>query len=195
MVTLGITGGLGAGKSTAARILEELGAYVFDADKVARDILLTDLDIQEELADEFGPGFISGGTVDTKKLGQIVFADEINQEFINDLIHPKVIDAFIREVETRKDDVDLFVVDAPLIFESGFENHLDYTALIYTKLRIRLSRALARGNLSADQIQKRIALQMSEEQKRELADFTLDNNGTPEELQAKIKDLYTRLTS
>jgi len=195
MVTLGVTGGIGSGKTTACQFLAEQGAYIFNADQVAKQILLTDEDVQEEIETEFGTSIRHNNQVDTQKLARIAFASEENQTTLNNILHPLVIENYLAQVEKQKDDQSLFVVDAPLIFESGFDGHLDYTALIYTKYKIRLSRAIQRGTLSREQILKRMELQMPDEEKRELANFVIENNGTIADLKQRMQQLYDELVS
>lgn len=193
MVTVGITGGLGAGKSTASKFLEEKGAYVFNADVVAKELLKSDPDIKKQLIDAFGMEIIKDGEIDSERLAKISFASEENQNIINNIVHPCVIEEFSKKLEELKNRYDLVIVDAPLIFESGFDSHLDYTVLIYSTYKTRLERALRRENLSREDILRRMELQMPEEEKRELASFIIENNGTIEQLKAAIDEFYQNL--
>ncbi|MGC9362969.1 MAG: dephospho-CoA kinase [Fidelibacterota bacterium] len=190
MVTLGITGGLGAGKSTACQRLKEKGAVIFDADKIAKEIL-KEPSVQKAIQDEFGIDVLHNGVVDTGKLARIAFANEENQSALNNIVHPYVIERFETMRETLADRDGLLVIDAPLIFESGIDGHLDHTVLIYSTMKLRIARALRRGNLTREQILQRMALQMPEEEKRELADFVVENNSTVEHLYEEIDKLYT----
>jgi len=192
VVTIGITGGLGSGKSTACQRLKEKGAIVFDADTVAKE-LLKRTDIQEQLIDEFGADIIHNGNIDTAKLAKVAFSSEKNQTVLNNIIHPLVIDQFEQLRDEVSDKEELLVMDAPLIFESGIDVHLDHTILIYSKMKLRIARALRRGNLSREQILQRMALQMPEEEKRELASFVIENNGSIEQLYASVDKLYSEL--
>ena len=193
MVTLGVTGGLGSGKSTACHFLEEMGATIFDADRVAKQILLVEKEVQEQLIEAFGNAVLREDSIDTAKLAQVAFANEENQTVLNDIIHPRVIEAFERLAGEKRDAIGLLVVDAPLIFESGFNNHLDHTLLIYTRFKIRMNRAMRRGTLSREDILRRIALQMPEEEKRELASYVIENNGDMGQLRQSLEKLYQEL--
>jgi len=195
VVTLGVTGGIGSGKTTACRFLAACGAYVFDADQTAKKLLDSNLEVQQQVADEFGQDIIKDGKVDTAKLAQRAFVSEISQRQLNDILHPRVIESFQETAARLSKKYELIAVDAPLIFESGFESRLDHTLLIYTKYKFRLERALRRGNLSREEILRRMDLQMPEEDKRELATFVIENNGTEEQLKIAIGDLYKKLTS
>lgn len=193
MVTLGITGGLGSGKSSACQRLKEKGAVIFDADNIAKDILLTIPEVQEKIAEVFGEATIKNGVVDNQKLAEIAFSNEEKQATLNNIIHPFVIEEFEKKRESMQNREGLLIIDAPLIFESGLDSHLDYTVLIYTTYKLRIARAIRRGNLSRDQILKRMDLQMPEEAKRELASFVIENNGSIEHLYEEIDKLYNKL--
>jgi dephospho-CoA kinase len=193
VITLGITGGLGSGKSSACQRLKEKGAVIFDADNIAKEILLTVPEVQDKIAEVFGEAIIKNGVVDNQKLAAIAFSNEENQAALNNIIHPFVIEEFEKERESMQNREGLLVIDAPLIFESGLDSHLDYTVLIYATYKLRIARAIRRGNLSRDQILKRMDLQMPEEAKRELASFVIENNGPIEHLYEEIDKLYNEL--
>lgn len=192
MVTIGITGGLGAGKSTACQRLKERGAIIFDADAVAKETL-QEPQIQEQLIDEFGAEIVRNGIVVASQLARIAFVNEENQSTLNNIVHPCVIERFEKLREDLGVRDGLLVMDAPLIFESGIDGHLDHTVLIYSTMKLRIARALRRGNLTREQILQRMALQMPEEEKRELADFVVENNSTIEHLYGEIDKLYSEI--
>ena len=196
MLRIGLTGGIGTGKSTASKILSDLGAYIFDADKEAKDILLSNETIKNELISEFGSDIMTGdGKVDNNKLARVAFQDQDHQLRLNTIIHPyvfKEIDkCFDKEIENGNHDV--FVVDAALIYESGADTHMDYVIVITTLIKIRMERALARETLNREEILKRIDLQWPEEEKIALADFVVHNDGTEKELKVALSDIYNDL--
>lgn len=198
MLRVGITGGIGSGKSTVSRILEEKGAYVFDADQVAKNLIDSDPALQQELLDEFMDDIIdSAGRIVKEHLARIGFSSRENQEMLNAIVHPYVFRANdeLQEQLAREDEVKLYVLDAPLLFESGLDHHVDYTVLVYARLKTRLERALQRGTLSRDDILRRMDLQMPDEEKMQLADFIIENNGTEEELRAETDRIYHRIMS
>ena len=192
MITIGITGGLGSGKSTACQRLKEKGAVIFDADTIAKQVLQNSV-IQEQLIDEFGTDIIQYGHLNFNKLAKIAFSSEENQASLNNIVHPHVIEQF----ETLRDKVanndGLLVMDAPLIFESGIDAHFDHTVLIYSTMKLRINRAMRRGNLSREQILRRMDLQMPEEEKRELASIVIENTGSIEHLYELVDKLYADL--
>ena len=196
MLRIGLTGGIGTGKSTASKILEKLGAYIFDADKEAKKVLLTNETIKSELISEFGTDIMTGdGNVDNNKLARVAFQDQDHQLTLNTIVHPyvfKEIDKnFDRELDGGKHDI--FVVDAALIYESGADTHMDYVIVITALIKTRMERALARETLIREEILKRMDLQWSEEEKIALADFVIHNDGPEKELIKNITDIYKEL--
>ena len=196
MLRVALTGGIGTGKSTASKILMELGAFIFDADREAKNILKNNETIQSELIAEFGTDIMSGDeNIDNNKLARIAFQDQDHQLRLNSIIHPYVF----QEIDKNFDVVlengahDIFVVDAALIYESGADTHMDYVIVITALLKIRMERALQRDTLTRDEILKRIDLQWSEEEKIALADFVIHNDGTEEELRDSVTDIYNQL--
>ena len=196
MLRVALTGGIGTGKSTASKILNELGAFIFDADKEAKNILKNNETIQSELIAEFGTDIMSGDEkIDNNKLARIAFQDQDHQLRLNSIIHPYVF----QEIDKNFDDVleksayDFFVVDAALIYESGADTHMDYVIVITAFLKVRMERALQRETLTRDEILKRMDLQWPEEEKIALADFVIHNDGTEEELRDSITDIYNQL--
>ena len=196
MLRVALTGGIGTGKSTASKILMELGAFIFDADREAKNILKNNETIQSELIAEFGTDIMSGDeNIDNNKLARIAFQDQDHQLRLNSIIHPYVF----QEIDKNFDVVlengahDIFVVDAALIYESGADTHMDYVIVITALLKIRMERALQRETLTRDEILKRIDLQWSEEEKIALADFVIHNDGTEKELRDSVTDIYNQL--
>ena len=196
MLRVALTGGIGTGKSTACNILNELGAFIFDADKEAKNILKNNETVQSELIAEFGTDIMSGDEkIDNNKLARIAFQDQDHQLRLNSIIHPYVF----QEIDEIFDDVlekgknDIFVIDAALIYESGADTHMDYVIVITALLKIRMERALQRETLSRDEILKRIDLQWPEEEKIALADFVIHNDSTEKELLNSITDIYNKL--
>ena len=196
MLRIALTGGIGTGKSTASKILNELGAFIFDADREAKNILKNNETVQSELIAEFGTDIMSGyEKIDNNKLARIAFQDQDHQLRLNSIIHPYVF----QEIDKNFDDVlekgayDIFVVDAALIYESGADTHMDYVIVITALLQIRMERALKRESLTRDEILKRMDLQWSEEEKIALSDFVIHNDGTEKELLASVTDIYNQL--
>lgn len=196
MLRLGITGGLGSGKSTAARFFADRGARLFDADAEAKLILLRYEPIRQALIEEWGEAVLNEvGEIDFARLATYAFSKPKRQHRLNEIIHPKVIQVAEREMmKASQEGIHLFVLDVPLLFEAQFEQYLDYTLAIAAVEEIRVQRALARETLSESEIRKRIKLQLTDEERIARADFVIRNNGTLEEFQQKLQNLYGTLS-
>ena len=193
MLKVGLTGGIGSGKSTASSILAKLGSYIFDADAEAKNILNNSKEIQKNIIEEFGSDVLDHDRlIDKKKLAKVAFQDEDHQIILNSIIHPfvfKELDKQFEKISNQKKYAS-FIVDGALILESGLDQHLDSIVLIASLLKYRIERVLKRGNLSREDILRRIDLQWTDEQKAEIADHTIYNNGTEKDLEEKIKEFH-----
>lgn len=197
MLKIGLTGGIGSGKSTASSILKEFGAYIFDADIEARRILENNEIVQKELIAEFGTDILNTeNDIDRKKLGRISFQDEENQSRLNAVIHPHIfneIDQQFAEVSAQNDKYKLFVLDGALIYESGADTHMDYVIVVTSKLSNRLARVMERDHMTRDDFFKRKDLQWSDDEKTHLADFVIKNDSTVDELKKSISDILSQI--
>jgi dephospho-CoA kinase len=196
MLKIGLTGGIGSGKSSVSNILKSWNAHIFDADLVAKKILNYNESAQNEVITEFGTDVIgSKGIIDKKKLSRIVFHDEDHQIKLNAIIHPYVFSEIDEEFETilKKDKNELFVVDAALIYESGADTHMDYVVVVTSHLGLKIERVLAKGELTREEFLKRADLQWPDEEKIQLADFVIQNNGSHEDLLRETKKTYNLL--
>jgi dephospho-CoA kinase len=193
MLKVGLTGGIGSGKSTASFILAKLGSYVFDADAEAKKILNDNEEVQNNIIDEFGSDILDhDGVIDNKKLAEIAFQDEDHQMILNSIIHPFVFRTLDKQFDkiSKQNKHTSFIVDGALIFESSMDQHLDLVLLIASSLKFRIERALNRGTLSREDIIRRNELQWTDEDKATSADYTIYNNGTEKELEDKIKEFH-----
>ncbi|MEE8341611.1 MAG: dephospho-CoA kinase [Candidatus Neomarinimicrobiota bacterium] len=195
MLKIGLAGGIGSGKSTASAILGELGSYIFDADTEAKIILNDNENVHNDIVSEFGNDVLDqSGKIDRKKLAKVAFQDEDHQIILNSIIHPfvfKELDNQFNKISSQNKHAS-FIVDGALIFESGLDQHLDSVLFIASLLKFRIGRALKRGNLSREEILKRIDLQWTDEQKAEMADYIIYNNGTEKELEEKIREFHEK---
>ena len=193
MLKVGLTGGIGSGKSTASSILANLGSYIFDADAVAKIILNNNDDVQNNIIKEFGNDILDhDGLIDNKKLAKVAFQDEDHQIILNSIIHPFVFSELDKQFDkiSKQNKHASFIVDGALIFESSMDQHLDLVLLIASSLKFRIERALNRGTLSREDIIRRNELQWNDEDKATSADYTIYNNGTEQELEEKIKKFH-----
>jgi dephospho-CoA kinase len=196
MLRVGLTGGIGSGKSTASKFFESFGSFVINADEEAKNLLSSSDTVQHELISEFGTDIIDvSGQINKTKLARVAFQDEEHQQRLNSVIHPYIyntIDDQFNQI-LNEGKFDIFVVDGALIFESGYDVHMDYIIVVTALLKNRMERALARGTLSREEILKRIDLQWPEEEKVNLADFVIHNDGSENELKKNVKNLIKKL--
>ena len=196
MLKVGLTGGIGCGKSEVSNFFKSWDSYIFDADKEAKDIINNNKIAQEEIIKEFGSDVInSNNIIDKSKLARIAFQNEFHQLKLNSIIHPyvfKKIDETFNKIKTL-DKYKIFILDAALIYESGADTHLDYIIVVSSLLRFRTERVMKRGNISREDFMKRLALQWPDEDKVHMADFVIHNNGSKEDLLHESKNIYKRL--
>jgi dephospho-CoA kinase len=193
MLKVGLTGGIGSGKSTASSMMAKLGSYIFDADTEAKIILASNKDVQKNIIEEFGSDVLDpDGLINKKKLAKVAFQDEDHQMILNSIIHPFVFRILDKQFEkiSKQNKHTSFIVDGALIFESSMDQHLDLVLLIASSLKFRIERALNRGTLSREDIIRRNELQWTDEDKAASADYTIYNNGTEKELEDKIKEFH-----
>lgn len=196
MLKIGLTGGIGSGKSSVSTILKSWGAYIFDADKIAKRILNENESAQNEVITEFGTDVLGAdGRIDKTKLSRVVFHDEDHQMTLNAIIHPYVFSKIDKEFDTvlHEGKHDIFIVDAALIYESGADSHMDYVVVITSQLGLRIERAMSKGDLSREEFLKRADLQWSDEDKIHLADFVIQNNGSEKDLLKETRRIYDLL--
>ena len=191
MLILGVTGGLGSGKSTACSFFREFGCEIFDADVEAKRILFSSEIVKQKLVESFGAEILVNDKINKTSLAELVFINQKNQKILNSIIHPLVTEEFLSRQKQIKSNI--YIMDAALLFEAQLQKHFHKTILIYTDKEKRIQRALDRGNLSRDQIEYRMNLQMDEEMKKSLADIIIFNNGTIENLKNKINELIQNL--
>ena len=189
MYKIGITGGIGAGKSTASKILKrKLNAYLFDADEEAKSHLLSSVPLQNKLINLFGQE-IKGqnGKLDPKLLATVAFKDQINQKLLNGILWPEVFILIDEAIHTAEENnFENFIVDAALLVEAGLTHLFDKVILITAPEEIRMNRAIRRKNLSTEQIKKRASLQWPDEKKRIHVDLVIKNDGTTETLHKRL---------
>ncbi len=195
MKRIGITGGIGSGKSTVSKFISSLGYMVIDADKISLDLASPKSELLNELKYEFGEAVINeNGSLNRKLLGDIVFSDKEKRKRLDLIFQPRIkneIERIFSELEERN-DVKLAFLDAPLIFETGLQEYLDKVWLISTDTEKRFERIKNRDNLSIDEIKSRIQAQMNDTDKIRLADVIIENNGNLEELKLKIVNLIEK---
>ena len=196
MLKIGLTGGIGSGKSEVSKFFNSWGAFIFDADKEAKIIINKNEQAQQEIINEFGSDVVDADNIiDKKKFARIAFQDEFHQLKLNSIIHPfvfKKIDENFEKIKLNK-KYKAFIVDAALIYESGADTHMDYVIVVTSLLRYRTERVMSRGNINRDDFMKRVALQWSDEDKEHMADFTIQNNSDLKSLEKESKKIFNSI--
>ena len=196
MLKVGLTGGIGSGKSAVSTFFKDWGAFIFDADTIAKDILNTNKIAQNEIIAEFGTDVIDvNGNISKKKLGRVAFLNDNNQLKLNTIIHPYVFEKIDLSFESisQKGSHRIFVVDAALIYESGADAHMDYVLVVTSHLKLRTERVMNRGGMSREDFLKRLELQWPEKDKVEMADYVIHNNKSKKELKKEAENIYKLL--
>jgi dephospho-CoA kinase len=190
MIKVGVTGGIGSGKSTVCKILECLGVPVFRADEEGRRLLSEDKEIQKKVAALFGNTILTNGKPDRKKIAAIVFADEGKLKQLNAIIHPAVKASFANWL--KKQTGNLVIEEAAILFENGAYKDFDTMLLITAPEELRIKRVTERDHISVHEVKKRMKNQWSDEDKASKADHILLND-EESMLMPKVLELVSKL--
>lgn len=175
-LTIGVTGGIGSGKTTVCKVFKLLRAPIFEADKTAKNLLDTDQQLKSELIHLFGENiYTQNGTIDRKKLAGIIFNDKIQLSKMNALVHPAVRRNFENWVK-QHEHFPYVIHEAAILFESGFYKIMDYNILVTAPENERIERVMKRDQISRKEVEERIKNQLPEEKKQELANLVLMND-------------------
>ncbi|MGY1837120.1 dephospho-CoA kinase [Blastococcus sp. SYSU DS0510] len=190
MLRIGLTGGIGSGKSTVSRLLAERGAVVVDADLIAREVLEPGTPGLAAVVREFGEGVLAeDGSLDRAALAAIVFSDEEARRRLDALVHPLVRQRSAELVAAAPEDA-VVVNDVPLLVETGQAGSYDLVVVVETRQEIRVARLVERGLTEAD-ARARIAAQATDEQRRAVADVVLDNSGSLQHLAEQVDRFWS----
>ena len=196
MYKLGITGGIGSGKTTVSNYIEQTydSVYLFNADKESKSHLKKSLSLQHRIINVFGSAVTVNNKLEISKLAEVAFSDKINQNILNGIMWAEVFILINSKIEEcQKSKIKLFIVDAAMIFEAKLENLFDSTLLITSKKEVRLKRAEKRRNISLEQIKKRMSLQLSENEKQKIATHIIKNNNDIDSLYASVDKFYKKI--
>lgn len=189
---VGLTGGIGSGKSEVAKAFAALGALVIDADRLARDAVAPGTPGFACVASRFPQAIDAHGGLDRAALAAIVFGDGAARDDLAAIVHPEVRRlGRQREIAARPDQI--VVHDVPLLFEAGFFRFCDASVLVVADRETRVGRLIARGGLSAADIERRMAVQIDPERAVELADYSIQNNSTIAALRTQVGEIYADL--
>ena len=196
MLTIGLTGGIGSGKSTVAKMLAELGAPSFDADKVGHEIYVPGGPAYHDVIAAFGSGIVAAdGTIDRKKLGPIVFGDPAQLKRLEAIVHPRMFERMREMVALmRARGVSApIVIEAAILIEAHWQPLFDEIWLVVAPRDRVVERVEAERGLKPEQTEARIKAQLSDEERRKEASIEIDNSGTIEQLRVKVEALWAEL--
>jgi dephospho-CoA kinase len=195
-IAFGLTGGIASGKSTVARYFQDLGALIIDADRIGHEAIEPGRAAYREILSHFGTEILdSGGRIDRKKLGSIVFADPHRLRALNSIVHPRII-ARTEELAAdyqRQNPQSVVIVDAALIFESRIGGSLNKVIVAWCQPEQQLERLIAKAGVSREEAERRIKSQMPVEEKRRRADYLIDCSGSMEETRRQADAIYLEL--
>jgi len=193
MILVGLTGGIASGKSLVAKVLKDLGAHIIDADKIVHELLEPGQLAWEEVLAYFGSGIeLPGGTIDRRKLGEIVFSNPEKRAWLNRCLHPKVFEVYnaqVRHLCSRQPDA-IVVFDAALLIETGYHTKMDKVIVVYADEEHQLKRLMERDLFTRDQAVARIRSQMPLNEKRRHADYVVENTGNREETERRAREIF-----
>ena len=188
---LGLTGGIGSGKSAISAMFKELGIQVVDADIVAREVVEPGSTGLEKITEHFGEEILTtDGSLDRAKLRAIIFADESQKQWLNNLLHPLIRESMLAQLQQATSQYVILV--APLLFENGLDQFCDHTLLIDVPVEVQITRTTARDNISIELTKQIIASQMPRADKQQKATDTLDNNRLLSEVKIDVQKLHEK---
>ena len=191
MRVIGLTGGIGSGKSLAAEFFADLGALVIGADQLARSAIERGSSGFDEVVTVFGDSILKNGDIDRRALGELVFKDAGLKVKLENIIHPWVRKEFEEAVASLKGD-QVLVYEIPLMHETNAQDRFDVVITVEAAMENRISRLRAKG-LHISEIQSRIAAQATREQRESIADFLIENDGSEDDLLRKVENIWDEL--
>lgn len=196
MIVAGLTGGIATGKSTVSAFLEQAGAVIVDADKIARHLVRKGQPAWQKIVDAFGLSILlPDGELDRSRLGEIIFNDPHQKRILNRIVHPEVgSETAVQLAEIEKNQPDsLVILDVPLLIESGMDAGLSEIIVVVIPEPLQIERLMHRDNLSQEQALARMRSQMPIDEKRKHATRLIDNSGSRENTRRQTMDIYRQL--
>lgn len=195
---VGLTGGIGAGKSTVAAILTELGARVIDADRIGHEVYRPGSAGFARVVEAFGPGVVGAdGAIDRRALGALVFADPAARARLNALVHPLIAAEVGRRVAAARAEgfAGPLVVEAAVLLEAGWRPLVDRVWVVSTRREHAIARIMAARGLTREEVEQRLDAQMPDSERRRHADLVIENDGSPAALRAAVEAAWDTLVS
>lgn len=194
MLKVGLTGGIGAGKSEVSSLLRERGAVVIDADRIAREVVEPGTPGLAAVVKEFGEDVLHpDGSLNREKVGSIVFSDKERLAALNAIVHPLVGERMQELMDAAPDDA-VVVYDVPLLAENGLAGAYEVVVVVDAPVETQIERLTGRRGMSEDDARARIAAQASREERRAIATHVIDNSGSLDDLKAQVDALWQELT-
>ena len=194
MLLVGLTGGIGSGKSTVAELLAERGAVVIDADDLARRAVEPGTDGFDHVVEAFGSQILGPDrAVDRTKLAEVVFTDPARLSQLEAIVHPEVARMLTEAIEPYRDTDRVIVYAVPLLAERGLAEGFDVVVVVVADVDRRIERLMRDRGMTADDVRARVAAQLTDEERARVADVLLDNDGEPERLVPQVNKLWTDL--
>ncbi|PLA34869.1 dephospho-CoA kinase [Corynebacterium amycolatum] len=192
MLKVGLTGGMGSGKSTVARRFAELGAVIIDADQIARDVVEPGEPTLAELAEAFGGGILlDDGSLNRGELAKRAFVSAEKTELLNSITHPRIEQRTEEQFNAAGDAIIVF--DSPLLIEMGQSEAQDLVVVVHTPVEVRLDRLVESRGVDREDAKQRIAKQISDDKRLQFADVVLENSGTEEDLVRQVDRIWERI--
>jgi len=196
MILVGLTGGIASGKSLVSKLLKELGAYIIDADEIAREVIQPGKPAYQEILPQFGEEILNeDGTIDRSKLGRLVFSDPVKRTLLEGIVHPRVfaIEEARRRQIAQQDPEAVIIFDAPLLIETRAYELMDKVIVVYANPRTQLKRLMERDHLEYDEAKRRIAAQLPIADKRQHADYIINSGDPPTDVAKQTAAIYQEL--
>ncbi len=196
MKLIGLTGGAGSGKSTVAAMFGELGAAIVDADEATHAVYAPGTDGFDAVIDEFGAEYVRDGVIDRGKLGTFVFEHPDALRRLNAIVHPRVRQWMAdRTAQVVEEGAEVVIQDVPLLFENRLQGLFSSTVLVYATPETQVRRLVQQRGLTSDRALKILTAQMPIDEKRSLAGFVIDNEGTRDETRDQVEEVWTKVRS
>lgn len=196
MKTIGLTGGIGAGKSTVSQILTQLGAFVIDADKVGHEIYLPGKEAWRQMTAAFGADILAADqTIDRKQLGAIVFGSEDARKKLNAIVHPLMFQDIRRRIDEKRAEgfTKPIVVEAAILIEANWLPLVDEVWVVVTNKNAVVERVAVQRGMAAQDTEARIASQLADAERRKHAQVVITNDGSRDDLEKKIRDAWSQV--
>ena len=196
MLIVGLTGGVASGKSVVSRILKEEGAYLIDADQIARELVQPRTSAWEELVKVFGKEILQkDGSIHRKQLAAKVFSDPKQRDLLNRTLHPRIKEEMGRRLKAigQKDPEAIVVIDAPLLVETGDHREMDKVIVVISTEAQQIARLREREGMDQEEARRIMASQMATEEKVKVADFVIRNEGSLEETERRAREVFQEL--